>query len=327
MRELTKILLSACTVCALGQVQHTARADTTPDQVPPAQDPPAADPAETPPTTTTSSQPSGTTDTPSDSPSTTSPQPNPPPNPPAEPTEPTGEPTPTTQPPTTPTPAPPPPATATQTTTPTTTTYGPSGEAAPDEYSYAWSEPALQSGVGVSVLVGGGATGFTEKALRNITSDVGGLWDVRLTIGSHVPLGVDVSYVGSAIGINNLPTGDTGTLIGTAFEGALRWNILPHHIWTPYVFGGVGWQRYDVTGLSDVSRASVGMNKHDNLLEFPMGGGLSYRMNHFVFDLRGAFRYTMHNDLVLTTFPPPPGGSSFAKAHSWEGSAAIGYEF
>jgi hypothetical protein len=30
-------------------------------------------------------------------------------------------------------------------------------------------------------------------------------------------------------------------------EGALRWNILPHYTWNPYVFVGAGWQRYDIT--------------------------------------------------------------------------------
>ncbi|HEX7836531.1 MAG TPA: hypothetical protein VF469_03660 [Kofleriaceae bacterium] len=280
------------------------------------------------------SPPPTTTDTPSDGPGTTGPAPNPPAAPPTTQAEPPDEttPPPTTTPPppttTQPTTPPPPgPTRQTTTTTTTTSTYGPSS--APDEHSDAWSEPALHSGIGISVLVGGGATGFTEKDMRNITSNVGGLWDVRLTIGSHVPLGLDISYVGSATSINNLPTGDTGTLIGTAVEGALRWNILPHGLWTPYVFGGVGWQRYDVTGLSAVSRASVGMNKHDNLLEFPMGLGLSYRMNGFLIDVRGVFRYTMDQDLVLKSFPTtlPASHSDFAKMHTWEGSAAIGYEF
>jgi hypothetical protein len=323
MRELTKILLSACTVCALGQTEHTARADTNPDPAPPTQDPTAADPTAVDPTQSPppATDPSSPSSNPADTPSGTNPAPNPPPAPPPEPTEDTTPP-PTAMPP----PSPPPPTTTQTTTTTTTTTSG--AEQIPGEYSYAWSEPALQSRVGVSMIVGGGATGFTEKTMRSVTSDVGGLWDLRLTIGSHVPLAVDVSYVGSATNLNGLPTGDRGTLVGTAFEGALRWNVLPHHIWTPYAFGGIGWQRYDVTG-AHVSLADAGMNDHDNLLEFPMGAGLAYRMNGFVFDLRGTFRYTTDQSLVLDTFPTafPPSSSSFAKMHTWEGSAALGYEF
>src|SRR5262249_50375380 len=147
-----------------------------------------------------------------------------------------------------------------------------------DPYGYAWSDPMLSSGIGVSVLLGGGITGFTEKAVRNRTASVGGLWDLRVTIGSRIPLGLDVSYVGTATDINSgLLPGQSGTLIGTAVEGAVRWNILPHFTWNPYLFLGVGWQRYDVTG-THVTLAINGMNDSDNLVEFPMGAGLSYRM-------------------------------------------------
>jgi hypothetical protein len=318
MREMTKILLSACAVCAFGQAPHTARADNNPpDQVPPPQVPPAADPSQTPPPIPTDTPSPGE---PTDSPPVTPDNPNPsnPPNPtPDNPNPPNPA-----NPPVTPPPAP----TTTQTTTTTSTTT--STSSANEEYSYAWSDPALASGIGVSVILGGGATGFTERAMRNVTSNVGGLWDLRATIGSHLPLALDVSYVGSATSINGLPTGNSGTLIGTTAEGALRWNILPHFAWTPYVFGGAGWQRYDVTG-THLSLADTGMNNHDNLLEFPMGGGLAYRMNGFVFDLRGTFRYTTHEDLVLTTLPTTtrPITNDFARMHTWEASAALGYEF
>lgn len=195
-------------------------------------------------------------------------------------------------------------------------------------YSYAWREPGLQSGIGVSTIIGGGVTGFTDKTMRNTTSDVGGLWDFRLTIGSHVPLALDLSYVGSATNINGLPTGRKGTLVGTTAEAALRYNMLPHLPWTPYIFAGVGWQRYDVT-QTNVSLSDSGMNDHDNLLEFPLGGGLAYRMAGFVFDLRGTFRATTDQDLVLTrpVLASSPTSDDFAAMHTWEASAALGYEF
>jgi hypothetical protein len=196
-------------------------------------------------------------------------------------------------------------------------------------YGYAsWSEPALRSGIGVSTILGGGVTGFTDKMMRNTTSNVGGLWDLRVTIGSHLPLALDLSYVGSATNINGLPSGNRGTLIGTAAEAALRWNMLPHFVWTPYVFAGVGWQRYDVTQTS-VSLTDSGMNDHDNLLEFPLGVGMAYRMAGFVFDVRGTFRATTDQNLVLRTLPTTitPTSDNFAPMHTWEASAALGYEF
>jgi hypothetical protein len=198
----------------------------------------------------------------------------------------------------------------------------------PGMYSYAWHDEALQSGIGVSTILGGGVAGFTDTTMRDTTSDVGGLWNLRVTLGSHIPLGIDLSYLGTATNINGLPGGQSGTLIGTTVEGALRYNMLPHHIVTPYLFAGVGWQRYDVAE-TNVSLSDSGMNDRDNLLEFPMGAGLGYRMNGFVGELRGTFRAATEQNLVLRTasVPGSPTSDDFAPMHTWEASAALGYEF
>ncbi|HEU4731786.1 MAG TPA: hypothetical protein VFT22_28010 [Kofleriaceae bacterium] len=199
----------------------------------------------------------------------------------------------------------------------------------PDMYSYAWYDERLPSGIGVSAILGGGVTGFTDKQMRDTTSNVGGLWDLRVTIGSHIPLALDVSYLGQAMNINGLPSGRSGTLVGTTFEGAARFNVLPHYAWNPYVFAGVGWQRFDVT-QTNVTLSDSGMNDKDNLLEFPMGVGFSYRSGGFVGDLRGTFRAMTDQNLVLKA-PLNPAialtSDDFAPMHTWEASAAIGYEF
>jgi hypothetical protein len=199
----------------------------------------------------------------------------------------------------------------------------------PDIYSYAWSDDRLRSGIGVSAILGGGVTGFTDKTMRDTTSSLGGLWDLRVTIGSHIPLALDVSYLGSAMNINGLPSGRNGTLVGTTVEGALRYNVLPHYAWNPYVFAGAGWQRYDVT-QTNVTLSDSGMNDKDNLLEIPMGAGLAYRRGGFVGDIRGTFRATSAPDLVLKAPIDPtiaPTNSDFAAMHTWEASAAVGFEF
>jgi hypothetical protein len=198
----------------------------------------------------------------------------------------------------------------------------------PGMYSYAWHDDNLRSGIGVSTILGGGVAGFTDDIMRDTTSEVGGLWNLRVTLGSHIPLGLDLSYLGTATNINGLPGGQSGTLIGTTVEGALRYNMLPHHIVTPYVFAGVGWQRYDVAE-TNVSLSDSGMNDTDNLLEFPVGGGLSYRMSGFVGELRGTFRAATEQNLVLrtATVPGTPTSDDFAPMHTWEASAAVGYEF
>lgn len=197
-------------------------------------------------------------------------------------------------------------------------------EEPPGAYSYAWHDSRLRSDFGVSAVLGAGVTGFTNQTMRDsLTSSVGGLWNLRATIGSHTPLGVDVAYVGTAADINALIGTRSGTLVGTAVEAALRFNILPHNDWNPYVAAGLGWQRYDVTGAT-FQLSDSGMNDHDNSVIFPFSAGVAYRdTTGLVFDLHGIFRANANQGLVLEKV----GGSDYAPMHSWEASAALGYEF
>jgi opacity protein-like surface antigen len=192
----------------------------------------------------------------------------------------------------------------------------------PSMYDYSWNEPWMQTGIGVGVMLGGGISGFTDDGMRDVvTSDIGGLWDLRLTIGSHIPIGIDLSYVGTAYQLETLSGIDNGTLIGTAFEATVKWNILPHYLLNPYIFAGVGWQRYDVTD-ANFSTAASGMRDDDDVVEFPFGAGFQYRdFSGLVVDVRGTFRATDDSSLLRD-----PDGD-FADLHTWEVSAGIGYEF
>ncbi len=190
--------------------------------------------------------------------------------------------------------------------------------------SLAWHDSRLASDIGVSAMLGGGVIGFTEKTMRDLTtSAVGGLWDLRVTLGSHTPLGLDIGYVGSAANINTLTGAHTGTLVGTTVEGAVRFNVLPHDTWNPYGFVGMGWQRYDVTG-GTIRLSDSGMNETDNSIVFPMGVGIAYRdRSGLVLDLRGTFRSNIGYGLVLESGT----SATYVPMHTWEASAAAGYEF
>lgn len=192
----------------------------------------------------------------------------------------------------------------------------------PGRYSYAWYDPSLKTGVGVGVAIGGGLTGFTDRAMRDtVSSNAGGLWDARLSLGTHVPIGLDIGYVGTAANINTINGNANGTLIGTTVEAALRYNILPHNTVNPYIFAGAGWQRYDVTNMH-FSQSDTGMSPKDNVAEFPMGAGLGVRdVSGFNFDVRGTFRATTDSTLLQES------NGNYAQLHSWEASGSIGYEF
>lgn len=195
---------------------------------------------------------------------------------------------------------------------------------APNPFSYSWHDNRLSTDVGISATLGGGVTGFTDQTMRDsVTSSVGGLWGVRATLGSHTPIGLDVAYVGTAAKINALIGTQRGTLVGTTAEAAIRYNILPHYAWNPYAFAGVGWQRYDVTG-GTFNLSDTGMNSSDNSLVFPMGLGLAFRdRSGLVVDVHGTFRANTNQGLVLEKAD----STNYAPMHTWEASAAIGYEF
>jgi hypothetical protein len=194
-------------------------------------------------------------------------------------------------------------------------------EERPSMYSYAWSEPHMMSVIGVGMQIGGGLGGFTSETLRNtVASDISGLWTARATFGTHIPLGIDVTYNGTAVDVQPLGETATGTLLGTNVEAALRWNLLPHYAWNPYIFAGAGWQRYDVTD-ANFSRAATGLSDEDDLAVWPMGAGIAYRdPDGIVAELRGTFRLAQESELLRT-------GNGFADLHTWDASAQLGYEF
>lgn len=180
--------------------------------------------------------------------------------------------------------------------------------------------PYLSSGIGVGVTAGGGVTGFTDSGMRDVTSNVGGLWDLRVAMGTHTNLGLELGYTGTAASVQTFSGLDNGTLIGTTFEGAVRWNLMPTAAFTPFLLVGVGWQHYSLTD-SSFPTSDTGMSESDDILDIPAGLGLAYRdRSGLVFDLRGTFRVATFNDLLVK-----PNGDD-AQLHTWEASAAIGYE-
>ena len=173
---------------------------------------------------------------------------------------------------------------------------------------------------GLGVIIGGGVTGFTDHALRDATSSVGGLWNLRATFGTHVPLAIEAAYIGSATGLTSLVGGAHTTLIGTTFETDVRLNLAPDFGWDPYVFAGVGWQRFTVDDR-ELDFSDTGIHTSDDLMELPFGGGLAFRRGGLVTDVRGTVRATSGADMVTGR------DGRAVPMNSWEASAALGYEF
>jgi len=189
-----------------------------------------------------------------------------------------------------------------------------------DPYSWAWYDPTMLTGIGVDVSIGGGVAGFTDHAMREtLSSTVAGTWEARVTMGTHIPLGLELGYMGMAAPITALGA-DNGTLIGETAEAALRWNLLPHYYFTPYVFGGAGWQRVAVHNTI-FTTADTGIQRSAEYAEFPMGLGLSWRsVLGITADVRGTFRATTQADFLREL------DGKYAEMFTWEITGTIGYE-
>lgn len=176
---------------------------------------------------------------------------------------------------------------------------------------------------GVAISAGAGASGFTNDQLRG-TTNVGGEWDVRLTMGTRSPLAFEASYIGSAQPINALGLSNDAMLVGNGVQGALRLNGTIDLPVQPFIFGGAAWRHYAVTNTttntSDIS------NK-DDVLEIPMGVGLAGTYEGLILDARGEFRYTTNNDLLRANGIDIGSTNDFASMHRWGVNASVGYEF
>ncbi|NVB81807.1 MAG: hypothetical protein HOV81_25655 [Kofleriaceae bacterium] len=209
-----------------------------------------------------------------------------------------------------------------QTTVVTTPAYTPAAQTNAEEYPYSTSDA-----MGIGITAGGGAGGFTNDTLRGATN-VGGEWDVRLTLGTRTPFAAEVSYIGSAQSIDALGLDQDAMLVGNGAQGALRLNALPGEAVTPFVYAGAAWRHYNVRhsgpNVSDVANS-------DDVLEVPVGIGVAGHVNGLLVDLRGEFRASAFENLTERS----GGDDGFvfdaadpnAGMNRWGVNASVGYEF
>ena len=153
-------------------------------------------------------------------------------------------------------------------------------------------ELAIAAGTGVERVTGDAGA----------TVDPAGAIDLRVISGSDVWLGAEAAYVGTVGGIAD------ATLVGATFEGTMRANLVVGRRWQPYVFGGIGWRRYEVIGEMTVDR--------DDQVVFPLGVGLALLRDRLYADVRATARPAIEQDLVGAT-----------RMHTVGASARLGVRF
>ena len=183
--------------------------------------------------------------------------------------------------------------------------------------------------IGVGIAVGGGVQGFVDSDTTGFT-DPGGSWEARLTVGTRTPLAFEAAYVGSAQNIEALGLDEDAFLLGTAFEGAARVNILRDLPVQPYLFGGLGYTRYSIRNESFNTSSIEGS---ENMGHVPVGAGIGFRAAGLMVDLRGTFRAAFNDDMLGENLDDdvgdvvPDPDDTRAELDSWNLAAKIGWEF
>jgi len=177
--------------------------------------------------------------------------------------------------------------------------------------------------LGFALTGGGGVSGFTDNSARDATRDGGG-WDVRATIGTRVPLGGEVSYLGSSQSIDALGLEDDARLVGNGLQANLRVNLTTRSAVQPFFIAGVAWRHYDLTNI-DTNMSDV--SDHDNVAEFPLGAGVAYHYRGLVVDARGEYRPTVGAEMIPSLVQDSVTNDNEAALHRWGVTANLGYEF
>lgn len=167
----------------------------------------------------------------------------------------------------------------------------------------------------VSAMFGGGVVGFVDEGARDFTSE-GGSWEARIGV-ARGPLELEAAYIGTLQNIDALGLDETANLLGTGFEGDLRFNLTMLPV-QPYGFVGLGWMRYDLTN-ADFNTSDVA--ESDNIAVVPFGIGVGYRIEQIRVDLRGTYRLAADSDLFA--------GSDVAQErdlHTWNATLRLGFD-
>jgi outer membrane protein with beta-barrel domain len=183
---------------------------------------------------------------------------------------------------------------------PDATGLGASGVGSPPPERSADTYTPQNARIGAGILLGGGFEDFTDRNLRAMTSG-GGYWNLRLLAGNRRSIGVEGSYTGAMRSINALGLGSKAMLMSNGVEATARINlpiVKGLSLIEPFVFGGLGWQRYSVT---NTSTNTSDLANSDDVLSLPLGAGFEYAFGMFLVDARVTYRRTFFNDLLRTT--------------------------
>ncbi|HEY1810911.1 MAG TPA: hypothetical protein VGG74_01055 [Kofleriaceae bacterium] len=166
----------------------------------------------------------------------------------------------------------------------------------------------------LAMTIGGGVDDFAGDTLRHSTQ-LGGSWNARLTIGQHNILAGEVSYIGSAQNVNGLGIGTRSTIVGNGVQGDLRLNGTINSMFQPFIYGGAAWRHYSTT---ETPNAFADLATTDDVFEIPVGAGIAAYFGGLTVDVRGEYRFAFG------------GNSNDSNGNSldrWGATGNFGFEF
>jgi hypothetical protein len=173
----------------------------------------------------------------------------------------------------------------------------------------------------VTLAVGGGVADFVGSSMRSAT-EVGAMWDARVTLGTRSLFAFEAGYTGTYNKMQSPVEGPGSVaayLTNNGFDGDLRINLLPFRF-QPYIFGGVGYNHASMNNLSDSPAMAQRFHSSDEQLLVPAGAGLSlYPWHHTTFDARFTYR-AIFDDHLDRTNPD-------ARLDQWAVAGRFGYTF
>jgi hypothetical protein len=169
--------------------------------------------------------------------------------------------------------------------------------------------------VGLGMALGTGATAFTGTEMKH-AAGLALMWQTRVTIGTRIPFALEVTYSGTERGMGILGTRNA-SLESEAVDATIRFSPLWRRAWCAYVFGGIGWQRHEVTGA--MLTGPLVAIRTDEALVVPVGAGLLVRLGPpIIIDVRGTYRDSRGAGVLSQVA---------TEMSSWETTAAFGIEF
>jgi hypothetical protein len=165
---------------------------------------------------------------------------------------------------------------------------------------------------GLSISGVGGVEGYTSALAPRIKT--GGAWGARVDAMPVPYAGLELEYSGADNRIKD-PTASGGRIVRNGGQAALKIEA-PLPI-APYVFGGVGVERANVTRVPEGSAY-----RSDTYGQVPLGGGLDFRVGAFTAGVRGSY-----NILFSRNFTPTTTAGGRTSGNTWNATGNIGAVF